>query len=609
MSIQRLMLAVLVGDFLFSTAVAVETYSLNPPVLLPDGQEFKTWERPLTFSKTYYVAQSHPQASDQNPGTEQLPFKTINHAAQVLQPGERVVVAAGVYRERVCPARGGANADQMISYEAAPGATVILSGAMPLGPQWTPSPDSAKPGANKLWSIPVPKDIIAEENPFAQLNLTDEHIDKCMPWATGTKGKAPNILRRGLVFLDDQRLRQVATKEELTVAKDIVYWVEKDGLMIYLATPDGKDPNRTKIEVTTHESIFAPEAFGLGYIRVRGFTIERVGNRFPMPQYGALSVRRGHHWLIEDNTVRQCNSLGIDIGCQFDVSGPPLAEGGQHIVRRNTITDCGIGGIEGGTIEHTLIEENRIARCGWQRAEFIWETGGIKVHVTTSTLVRRNVVWDSIAAPGIWMDYNNRNSRCTQNVVIQTEVVNGALFMEASQAPNFVDHNIVWGSTSSGIYQHDCDELVIAHNMVGQCKDAGIRMQICQGRMVNNRLTTAKRNKILGNILVDNRQPLAISDPDNICDANLFGVSREPFDLAEWRKKHGWDQNSTTAVVHALLDPRTRELTWSVEGRVPEIPASAGMTFDFQCRPYSKPTISPGPFESLSATPVKISLK
>jgi hypothetical protein len=38
----------------------------------------------------------------------------------VLQPGERVVVAAGVYRERIKPARGGSGPAALISYEAAP---------------------------------------------------------------------------------------------------------------------------------------------------------------------------------------------------------------------------------------------------------------------------------------------------------------------------------------------------------------------------------------------------------------------------------------------------------------------------------------------------------
>jgi len=79
---------------------------LDPPVLLPDGSTFKTWEEPLQFSKTYYVEGSHSAASDANPGSQDAPFRTINRAAEALKPGERVVVKAGVYRECVRPASG-----------------------------------------------------------------------------------------------------------------------------------------------------------------------------------------------------------------------------------------------------------------------------------------------------------------------------------------------------------------------------------------------------------------------------------------------------------------------------------------------------------------------
>jgi len=87
---------------------------------LPDGSEFPTWEKELHFSKTYYVDGRAKNADDSGPGTKERPFKTINHAAQVLQPGERVVIAAGVYREFIQPARGGTGPEAMISYEAAP---------------------------------------------------------------------------------------------------------------------------------------------------------------------------------------------------------------------------------------------------------------------------------------------------------------------------------------------------------------------------------------------------------------------------------------------------------------------------------------------------------
>ena len=74
---------------------------------LPDGTEFVSWEQPLTFSKTYYVDNTAPNADDNGPGDKARPFRTINKAAQMLQPGERVVIAAGTYRECVRPARGG----------------------------------------------------------------------------------------------------------------------------------------------------------------------------------------------------------------------------------------------------------------------------------------------------------------------------------------------------------------------------------------------------------------------------------------------------------------------------------------------------------------------
>ena len=50
---------------------------------------------------------AHLDASDDNPGTKERPFKTINKAAQVLMPGERVLIGEGVYKEFVRPLRGG----------------------------------------------------------------------------------------------------------------------------------------------------------------------------------------------------------------------------------------------------------------------------------------------------------------------------------------------------------------------------------------------------------------------------------------------------------------------------------------------------------------------
>ncbi|HKO19777.1 MAG TPA: hypothetical protein VJU82_12910, partial [Acidobacteriaceae bacterium] len=55
---------------------------------LPDGTDLVVWEQPLKFSKTYYVDNNSAKADDNGPGTQNRPFRTINKAAQVLQPGE-----------------------------------------------------------------------------------------------------------------------------------------------------------------------------------------------------------------------------------------------------------------------------------------------------------------------------------------------------------------------------------------------------------------------------------------------------------------------------------------------------------------------------------------
>ncbi|MBL7134448.1 MAG: DUF1565 domain-containing protein, partial [Phycisphaerae bacterium] len=124
--------------------------SLDPPVLLPNGREFKTWQPSLKFSKTYYVDGSANAASDDNPGTKARPFRTINRAAQVLQPGERAIVAAGVYREWVRPKRGGTSPAKMIGYQAAPGAKVVIRGSRIVKDKW-----EASHSAKGLWKVPL----------------------------------------------------------------------------------------------------------------------------------------------------------------------------------------------------------------------------------------------------------------------------------------------------------------------------------------------------------------------------------------------------------------------------------------------------------------------
>ncbi|MBI4430393.1 MAG: right-handed parallel beta-helix repeat-containing protein, partial [Candidatus Omnitrophica bacterium] len=61
----------------------------------------------------YYVDTNNPAAADTNPGTEALPFKTIQRAADLVNPGDTVLVKAGTYFETVSISRSGTAASRI----------------------------------------------------------------------------------------------------------------------------------------------------------------------------------------------------------------------------------------------------------------------------------------------------------------------------------------------------------------------------------------------------------------------------------------------------------------------------------------------------------------
>ena len=614
------------------TSPAVATRSLVPAVSLPDGREFRTWEPvEYRFSRTLYVDQRHPRASDTNPGTAAMPFKTIGRAAELLQPGERVLVASGVYREWVCPARGGTDPEHIISYEASPGAQVVVKGSEVLRSKleesrpWLPDPVPGVPPKvvpRPIRMVRLPRSMFTGYNPFAVCNYPQ--VDELPYWnlpALFGKPMAKIFLQyRGLVFQDGKRLRQVSRYSDL-VGSEGAYWVETNGLVVHLTPFGNDDPNRSEWELTTREQLFAPEDYNLGYIRLKGFTLELAGNGFPFPQRGAVSTMHGHHWVIEENTIRWANGVGMDIGLQGGLlTRPrPVESMGHHIVRKNTFIECGICGLCGPILRDTLIEDNTFRGNAWHDVEEMAESAAIKTHQNTNVLVQRNRVYDTPHGPGIYLDNVNENCRITRNVVVRAGSVNldapgpgtGGIYVEASQSPIWVDHNVVWNSTrTNGIYSYFISNLTVAHNLVGGCAGAGIMLVDVGGRPEGN---PGGQNRILNNMLVDNGWHISLRTPKNVCDHNLFGSMRQvggwrlgkpetQFDLSDWQRRWGLDQQSQRTDITMGFDPHSGELRWKSGALLPACPRIPGLEEDFWGRPREGSTTVPGPFREFGGT-------
>jgi hypothetical protein len=614
-------------------------------VLLPDGREFVSWERPPQFMKTYYVDSGNPRAADSNPGTLERPFLTINQAAQVLRPGERVVIGTGVYRERVDPARGGTGPDKMISYEAAPGANVIVKGSRLVKSGWQASTGfkldlpAAERAKVKIYERRLDDLDFHGYNPFGMASIMQDRV-YLMPkpeelWR--------HLKRRGMVFVDGQRLEQVELYQHLG-RKDGAFWCEHDGLTIHVRLPGDADPGRHDVELAIQEQVFAPRTRGLAYLRVKGLSFEHAANAFPVPQRGLVSLNRGHHWIIEDCVLRHANGVALDIGAQdWDMETP--ADVGNAIVRRNHIDDAGVCGIAGMAVRDTLIECNLIEHVGYQDVELAWETGGIKLHATKNCLLRGNVIRHTVHAEAIWLDYENANTRVTGNVMGDTlETLRGGIYLEASHDANMIDNNIIWKATEGagggsynmpghggwGITVDGSDETVIAHNLIGYTQDAAIKFRNIEGRIVTGRGGTTRRNKVLNNIFFRCGKAIDFSNADNTADGNLYtkdwgGTSDETqsvgrglnwipdagatlrLDLESWRKFFGFDKNGAYADMTIDVDLDALTMTWSVAGTVPQF--STGKHFEKDLAGQAAGAArKPGPLVRVPDAPTKVSI-
>lgn len=124
---------------------------------LPSGDRFAFWEDETVYRRIYHVDQQHPAAADGNEGTAEAPWRTLSAAAERLQPGEKVLIHGGTYRECVCPARGGTGPEAMIAYEAVPGERVVVRGSEIWTPVAGPSAGYNLPASCPAWMGELPE--------------------------------------------------------------------------------------------------------------------------------------------------------------------------------------------------------------------------------------------------------------------------------------------------------------------------------------------------------------------------------------------------------------------------------------------------------------------
>lgn len=573
---------------------------------LPSGDYFESWETIEKYSCELHVDINDPSANDGNDGSAAMPFASISAAAAVAGPGTRVVIHKGVYRECVRPAMGGTAPENMISYESFQNDEVIIKASeevssFSLSTDWRLNSDPFEEVSNdtRIWQHKLDPDMFRGYNPFCAVNILHDRL-----FIEYDKTDMTTYLnRRGMIFCDGEPLIQVPLYYQMAKTPGS-YWVEANGQTVHFRLMDDSDPKDHTIELTCREQCFAPAAPFLNYIKVKGITCAHAATGAPVPQRGAISLNRGHHWIIEDCTIDWSNGVGIDIGneCWHHKMDDEQTLG-FNIIRRCKIYNVGVCGIAAMFVENILVEDNLIEGTGWQKMELSWEAAGLKAHCCRNSLIRRNIFRKTIRADHLWLDVANENNRITSNLFLDGIEQREAIFIECSRdGVNLIDNNIFWNvegrfdpndlkaeAGSAGwykmedpcivngyaVYGEGTDHLRIAHNLIGKCRSAGYFAKAVPFRLERSgRGGTSRDAEIFNNIFYDcGEAAYKLPTENNQSDGNLYlnmpgGYLRIMYpapvvclDLKSWQEYYSMDMNSAQGELQIDVDTETYQLT------------------------------------------------
>ncbi len=438
----------------------------------------------------YYVNVNAPREGN---GSRQSPFRRINDAAKVAVAGDEILVAPGIYREKVTPVHAGTEEKRIVYRSEKPLGAVITGAELLTG--W-------KPLEGKVWVNRVHNGVFGSYNPFTTLVCGDWYF-------------APTVRHTGSVYLNDRMMYEADSLEACKLGeKDPGAWTAEDSVFKWFSEQDGDEtvlyanfqglnPNEQKVEISVRRNCFMPDENGIGYITVSGFDLNKAATTWAPPaayQDGLIGPHWSKGWIIEDCEISNSRCCGISLGkyrdpendmyfftkrvksptqmerdavCRGQYHGWLKEKVGSHIIRRCHIHHCeqtGIVGRMGGVF--STIEDCHIHDVCTSQQLGGAETAGIKLHAAIDVTIRRNHIHNCIM--GVWLDWEAQGARVTQNLMHDNHRpagVSGApgamfstdVFIEVGHGPTLIDNNLLLSRVSVTI---PSEGIACVHNLM-----------------------------------------------------------------------------------------------------------------------------------------------
>ena len=516
------------------------------------------------FGKDYYVAQKHPKADDKNPGTIELPFKTINAALKYLNPGDRVYIREGVYREEIVLTgidwnfggkiykkfKSGNSYSEMISFIGYPNEEVVIKGS-DIVTGWKKYKDNIY---FVDWEYNTQM-VFCDGKILRQISgeMVD-YVQKEKRWL-GKFGESLEDLTPISFYEIRDRNNRLIIKVECAGS----FYYDTKNKKLYIWLRDNSDPNQHTIEVAIRPFLFYV-INNVNYIKISNLKMTH-SNTTSYINWPAVSIQ-GSYCIIDNLTIEWCDYIGIGIS------------GYCNSVINSKFNWCGNSGMGGTGWGHRVIN-CEFKYNNWRQWDRSWHAGGLKIIPYAHDWIISDCEVAFNNGEGIWFD------GWMSNVTIQNNKshhnAHNGIFYEIGNR-GVIKNNICYENSGRGIYLQNSSDTLIAHNLCFKNGMSGIALEGSSRKggiygREQDEVLFVKNNVIWGNILIDNCYPgiapkgwegrpeLILPDKretnfNNFSDYNIFvrrdgrniifwlGWGAESFNFEDWKTKTGNDNHS-----------------------------------------------------------------
>lgn len=457
-----------------------------------------------------YVNPSHGAAQDVGHGPATKPYRTLTYAMRQLQPGDRLIISEGTYRETIrFPNRNWSSSSKPTVLEAS--GRVLIKGSDIVGG----------------WS-----------------SLGNGRFVRSWPEETAQ------------VFVNGTELQQIGGSLFGSASPDKFMWpgrksgnydsmpvnsfyYDKASRRLFIRTAQNSLNGQT-VEVS--KRMFSMFGEHLANVTVRGLEFEH-GNTSPFNRSGLVTMI-GSKIHLDNLKIMRADAVGLEImGTDNQITNSESSYNGQVGMKAR-----------GQRAELSGNVTNYNNTRGFNKW---WEAGGVKF--TGLGGLQNSIVTGHTAignqGDGIWFDWRNLNNRVENSIVALN--TGFGIHYEASDR-GIITNNTVVSNGQRGIYLPHSSNSVVAFNLVAGHTLQGI-VVIDEG--VRDKTGAfdlkPKNNKIFGNVMAWNKGALILPADVNTnkSDANLFigsagdtlmqlGWHGAKRNLAQWSGASGQDRAS-----------------------------------------------------------------